>query len=68
VANKVVTQEKKVEKTPIYQPTDNIYRGTIDSNTYNNFKKTKKNNNLAIIIFIISFIFFIVSLILLFII
>lgn len=53
------------EKTPIYHPTDNIYRGTIDSTTYNSFQKPKKSNKVAITVFIISLIFFIVSLILL---
>lgn len=59
------TNLKETEKTPIYHPTDNIYRGTVDSTTYNNFQKPKKSNKVAIIIFIISLIFFIVSLILL---
>lgn len=61
-----VTEAKVEEKSQIYQPSNNIYRGTVDSNTYTNFKKPNKTNNLAVIIFIISFIFFVISLILLF--
>lgn len=63
--NKAI-EKKEEDKTPVYQPNDNIYRGTIDSTTYTNFNKPKKKNNLALIIFIISLIFFIISLILLF--
>lgn len=50
------------EKVPVFHPETNVYRGSIDNNT---FKKTKKTNKLPIIIFIISLIFFIVSLLLL---
>ena len=57
---------KQEEKQTVCQRIDNVYRGTVDSTTYTNFNKPKKNNNVAIIIFAISFIFFIVSLILLF--
>lgn len=64
--NTPLTTPQKKEPPPIYKPTDNIYRGTIDSQTYNNFKKNKKNTNVALIIFIISFIFFAISILLLF--
>lgn len=60
-------EEPKIqEKTTVYQPSNNIYRGTINPETYKGLKKTKKNNTPAIIIFVISLIFFIISLILLF--
>ena len=58
--------KKADDKTNIYQPNDNIYRGTIGSGTYTTLNQEKKKNNLALIIFVISFIFFIISLILLF--
>lgn len=64
-------EEIKLEQTPIEQEIappkkDNIYRGTVDSTTYTNLNKSKKNNKIAIIIFVISLIFFIASLVLLF--
>ena len=61
------TPELQEEKNPIYQPSNNVYKGTTNSNTYNSFKKPPKSNKTAIIIFIISLIFFIISLVLLFI-
>ena len=61
--NQVSTE--KEQKAPVYKPNDNIYRGTINNSTYNNFQKPKKSNKVPIIIFIISLIFFIVSLMLL---
>ena len=66
VQNNNVNNETENKKTS--PQLNNIYRGTVDSNTYANFNKKKKNkeNKVAIIIFIISLIFFIISLILLF--
>ena len=63
--NTTQVSKEKEQKAPVYKPSDNIYRGTINNSTYNNFQKPKKSNKVPIIIFIISFIFFIVSLILL---
>lgn len=60
-----VLETKQDEKAPVFHPETNVYRGSIDNNTFNNFKKQKKTNKLPIIIFIISLIFFIASLLLL---
>ena len=55
-----IKEEKKEEQ----QIKDNVYRGTIDNNTYST-QKNKKSKKVAIIIFIISLIFFIISCVLL---
>ena len=57
-----VSEPKQDEKTPVFHPETNVYRGSIDNNS---FKKKKKTNKLPVIIFIISLIFFIASLLLL---
>ena len=62
----IKSKQKANEPESLAQKKDNIYRGTVDSTTYTNLNKPKKNNKIAIIIFIISLIFFIASLALLF--
>jgi len=62
---KEVLEPKLEEKVPVFHPETNVYRGSIDNNTLNSFKKKKKTNKLPVIIFIISLIFFITSLLLL---
>ena len=57
-----VSEPHQDEKTPVFHPETNVYRGSIDNNS---FKKKKKTNKLPVIIFIISLIFFIASLLLL---